>query len=255
MRDHQPIIILELRGKTIDRSGLTAKVEFLPHGPFELRHQLARPHVNGLRKATFNQGRQFPEDIGVDFHHVQEARPLDLHRRLTAVRQDRPVNLGNGSRREGLPVEAVKQGIDAGAQFTFHYFNRLLRREGGNVLLELLQFFLQLPGNKVRPVAEDLPEFDEGGTQLLDGHTDPHPGGCLFDRKLSAGGPAPALRPENAPQGPQDSSSPRLVYDFPESVDCENREDLPVPGEPASAFALQQAEYFHCLLPTAPVIV
>lgn len=166
--------ILEIAPQLGGGGAFPQEVEFVQDGLFVFGDHLSRTQpASGAPIALGKFGEGIEQtDIALDDAPDVGTKDLDDH--LPTIREARGMDLGNGGGSDGRFVE---YGEDLAQGMTIGLFDekpRLVSRKGRHAILELGEFFGDVSGQKVAPGGKDLPELDEDGPKVLEGHSQPH---------------------------------------------------------------------------------
>ena len=179
LRHDEIVVVLELRGDQLGVVGLLDEVELGAEVDLELVRERARLQQLGGLGALLEEldGRADEGEVDVDL--LDDARPAHLDHHLSAVREQRRVDLRDRGGGQRLRVELDDRVADV-----FPHDPLDLREGEGRHLVHQLRELVDVDvREQVRARGEQLAELEEGRAELLEGLAE-------LDRALTRGGPA-----------------------------------------------------------------
>mmetsp|Transcript_3030 Transcript_3030/g.8846 ORF Transcript_3030/g.8846 Transcript_3030/m.8846 type:complete len:243 (+) Transcript_3030:900-1628(+) len=126
---------------------------------------------------SVQQCRHPPQLRQVDVEQILEAGALHFDDHLGAVPEGGPVHLPQAGCGQRPLVKGSKQHFRRSAQLCLDDGSHPLHRKRRHPILQLGKLLGELRGEQVRPGREQLPDLDEGGSQLQNGA--PQPPRCV----------------------------------------------------------------------------
>ncbi|OSM01499.1 hypothetical protein MAIT1_05315 [Magnetofaba australis IT-1] len=157
------------------------EIKLIADGLGELLHHLHRLEATPLGHHPFGHGRQHRQHADIILHLPIDVGAHHFHRHLAAILGHRMMHLSDGGGGHRLGIEAGVERLQWRAQLQRHGFAHLIKPKRRHRVLQAFELLPHIVGQHVQAGGEHLPEFDEGGPQLLDGQTQPRRLGGAFD--------------------------------------------------------------------------
>ena len=166
-------VVLELVREALHVGRLRSVVELSSNHAAEFVHHSGGVVEVPSGEVFLHQGGQVIQDLEVHLDDTADPGTLDLDHHFIPFHQARPVDLPDGCGRQRNGIDVLENGCRRGFQFHFQDLFRILKREGGHVILQLRELPDEVGGHDVGPGAEGLSELDECGSQLLEREPQP----------------------------------------------------------------------------------
>ena len=160
--------VVEVLAELLDAAGLADEVELGEDRVLELADDRGRRVELDLFDGRLEQAREIEEDIQIAADLLLDIRALYLDDHLDAVVGARSMGLSDTGCGERFLLEGRVGLVECAAQFVFDLLFDLVEAKGRHLVLEVLELLDELRRHDVRACREDLPELDEGRTEVLE---------------------------------------------------------------------------------------
>src|SRR5215208_53169 len=148
-------------------------IQLAPYDDLELGHKAAQVYKEPAPEPPVEQGGEVTHELEVALHPARRLGPLHLDGHTLPATQHGPVDLPDARRTERHRVERGEQIIDGSLELTLDYLLGHPCRHGRSGVLELLELGEYSLREYVRACGENLPELDEGRSQVVEGAPQP----------------------------------------------------------------------------------
>ena len=166
-RDANGRVALELIREAFGVGGFVFEVEFALEGFGEFLHEAGGVEPGGFGHVFFDKAGEIVKNGDVQGDGLLDVGPLDFDSDNGAVGKFGAVDLGNAGTADGFVFEVPEEGADRMAELLFDNFFGLGSGERRNAALEFREFDEVFVGDDVASAAEDLAEFNKGGTEFF----------------------------------------------------------------------------------------
>ena len=176
--DVECLVVQEVAPQLGGVGGLAHQVELVEDGLLVLLDHFDRVQATAVLPVLFRQPRDGEEQVDVAPDGLLDVGAQHLDHDALAGLEPRRVDLGDGGRGERRLVELLQQRLHRLAEGLLDDGAGAFAGKGRNPVLQLGQLLGQVVRQQIATGGEDLAEFDEDRSQVLQGTPDAHGIGC-----------------------------------------------------------------------------